>query len=145
MLDSFGKLVANMDNIMASPTGTNYRIGQYDIFRNHAKVLYLQKNLVAVQALQSQISFLKSLDRNDVSNGISGLSQYLAKVNSSTNKRDLLTLESRVGYLYFRNYVKLFDPKYGFTRGVVAGLCDDDVKSHAAYAINNALLNYGYM
>jgi hypothetical protein len=86
------------------------------------------------------------LDRNDVSNGISGLSQYLAKVNSTTNKRDLLTLESRVGYLYFRNYVKLIDPKYGFTRGVVAGLCDDDdVKSHAAYAINNALLNYGYM
>jgi CRISPR/Cas system-associated endonuclease Cas1 len=79
--------------------------------------------LVAVQALQSQISFLKSLDRNDVSNGISGLSQYLAKVNSSTNKRDLLTVESRVGHLYFRNYVKLFDPKYGFTRGVVAGLC----------------------
>lgn len=96
--------------------------------------------LVAVQALQSQISFLKSLDRNDVSNGISGLSQYLAKVNSSTNKRDLLTVESRVGRLYFRNYVKLFDPKYGFTRGVVAGMCVyvyvyDDVKSHAAYAI----------
>jgi hypothetical protein len=44
--------------------------------------------LVAVQALQSQISFLESLDRNDVSNGISGLSQYLAKVSSSINKRD---------------------------------------------------------
>ena len=79
--------------------------------------------LVAVQALQSQTSFLKSLDRNDVSNGISGLSQYLAKVNSSINKRDLLTLESRVGYVYFRNYVKLFGPKYGSTRGVVVGLC----------------------
>lgn len=77
--------------------------------------------LVAVQALQSQISFLKSLDRNDVSNGISGLSQYLAKVNSSINKRDLLSVESRVGYLYFRNYVKLFGPKYGSTRGVVVG------------------------
>jgi hypothetical protein len=83
----------------------------------------LQKMLVAVQALQSQISFLKSLDRNDVSNGISGLSQYLAKVNSSINKRDLLTVESRVGHLYFRNYVKLFEPKYGFTRDVVAGAC----------------------
>jgi hypothetical protein len=79
--------------------------------------------LVAVQALQSQISFLKSLDRNDVSNGISGLSQYLAKVNSSINMRNLLTVESRVGHLYFRNYVKLFGPKYGSTRGVVAGLC----------------------
>jgi hypothetical protein len=105
--------------------------------------------LVAVQALQSQISFLESLDRNDVSNGISGLSQYLAKVNSSINKRDLLTVESRVGHLYFRNYVKLFDPKYGFTRDVVAGVCVCvcffDVKSHAAYAINNALLNYGYI
>jgi hypothetical protein len=51
--------------------------------------------LAAVQALQSQISFLKSLDRNDVSNGISGLSQYLAKVNSSINKWDLLSVESR--------------------------------------------------
>lgn len=104
--------------------------------------------LVAVQALQSQISFLKSLDRNDVSNGISGLSQYLAKVNSSINKRDLLTVESRVGHLYFRNYVKLFDPKYGFTRDVVADVSlslSFDVKSHAAYAINNALLNYGYI
>jgi hypothetical protein len=102
--------------------------------------------LVAVQALQSQISFLKSLDRNDVSNGISGLSQYLAKVNSSINKRDLLTVESKVGHLYFRNYVKLFDPKYGFTRDVVADVCVCfDVKSHAAYAINNALLNYGYI
>lgn len=102
--------------------------------------------LVAVQALQSQISFLKSLDRNDVSNGISGLSQYLAKVNSSINKRDLLTVESRVGHLYFRNYVKLFDPKYGFTRDVVADVSlSFDLKSHAAYAINNALLNYGYI
>jgi CRISP-associated protein Cas1 len=34
LLDSFSKLVANMNNIMASPTGTNYRIGQYDTFRN---------------------------------------------------------------------------------------------------------------
>src|SRR2546428_1284527 len=46
LLDSFGKMVANMNNIMSSPTGTNYRIGQYDTFRNPDTVLELEKNLL---------------------------------------------------------------------------------------------------
>src|SRR3989442_3669280 len=46
LLDSFGKLVANMNNVMASPTGTTYRMGQYDTFRDPVKVLYLQKKLL---------------------------------------------------------------------------------------------------
>src|SRR3989442_12951548 len=45
LLDSFGKMVANMNNIMSSPTGTNYRIGQYDTFRNSDRVLQMQKML----------------------------------------------------------------------------------------------------
>jgi CRISPR-associated protein Cas1 len=35
LLDSFGKLVANMSNVMASLTGTNYRIGQLNQQRNN--------------------------------------------------------------------------------------------------------------
>src|SRR5437870_13903780 len=58
LLDSFGKLVANMNNVMSSPTSTNYRIGQYDAFRNPDKVMCLQKQLLTSK-IQSQISFLK--------------------------------------------------------------------------------------
>jgi CRISPR-associated protein Cas1 len=140
LLDSFGKLVANMNNIMSSPTGTNYRIGQYDTFRYPTKVLYLQKNLVAAK-LQSQINFLKSLDRYDLSESITGLSQYLAKVNSSNSTRDLLTVEARAGHLYFRTYVKLFDPKYSFNSRRGGGLV---MSNRYASDVINALLNYGY-
>ena len=141
LLDSFGNLIANMNNIMSSPTGTNYRIGQYDTFRDPAKVLYLQKNLVAAK-LQSQISFLKSLDRKDVTDGIAGLTQYSMKVNSIANsKRDLLTVEARAGHLYFRTYVKLFDAKYGFQSRRGGGLV---MSNRYASDVINALLNYGY-
>jgi len=115
LLDSFGKLVANMNNVMTSPTATAYRIGQYDTFRNPTKVLELQKHLLAAK-LQSQISFLKVLRRDEVNEAIIGLEVYLTRINSPTtkDKRDLLTIESRAGHLYFRNYAKLFPQKYGF-------------------------------
>jgi CRISPR-associated protein Cas1 len=61
LLDSFGKLVANINNIMSSPAGTNYRIAQYDTFRNPEKVLYLQKNLVAKDSLFRGSSFRYNL------------------------------------------------------------------------------------
>src|SRR5438093_12554630 len=38
-----------MNNVMSSPTGTSYRIAQYDTFRNPAKVLELQKNLLTAK------------------------------------------------------------------------------------------------
>ena len=115
LLDSFGKLVANINNVMTSPTGTAYRIGQYDTFRNPDKVFELRKNLLAAK-LQSQISFLKDLRRDEVNEAIIGLEVYLTRINSPTakDKRDLLTIESGAGHLYFRNYAKLFPQKYGF-------------------------------
>lgn len=45
---------------------------------------------------------------------IDGLAAYTAKIESAKDKRDLLTIESRAGHLYFRNYAKLFDAKYQF-------------------------------
>ena len=142
LLDSFGKLVANMNNVMASPTGTNYRIGQYDTFRNPEKVLELQKNLLTAK-IQSQISFLKDLRRDEVNEAIRGLEVYLTRINSpaTKDKRDLLTIESRAGHLYFRNYVKLFNPKYGFNSRHGGGLV---LSNRYASDVINALLNYGY-
>jgi CRISPR/Cas system-associated endonuclease Cas1 len=55
---------------------------------------------------------LKSLDRDDLGEGIAVLSQYIMKANNACSKSDLLTIEARAGNLYFRTYVKLFDPKY---------------------------------
>src|SRR2546425_9502903 len=142
LLDSFGKMVANMNNIMSSPTGTNYRIGQYDTFRNPDKVLELQKHLLAAM-LQSQISFLKDLSRDEVNEAITGLEVYLTRINSPTtkDKRDLLTIESRAGHLYFRNYVKLFPQKYGFNSRHSGGLV---MSNRYASDVVNGLLNYGY-
>jgi hypothetical protein len=54
---------------------------------------------------------LKSLDRDDLGEGIAALSQYIMKANNACSKSDLLTIEARAGNLYFRTYVKFFDPK----------------------------------
>ena len=142
LLDTFGKLVANMNNVMSSPTGTSYRIAQYDTFRNPAKVLELQKNLLTAK-LQSQISFLKDLRRDEVNEAITGLEAYLTRINNPTtkDKRDLLTIESRAGHLYFRNYAKLFPQKYAFESRHGGGLV---MSNRYASDVINALLNYGH-
>src|SRR5439155_27010281 len=116
--------------------------GQYDTFRDPVKVLYLQKKLLAAK-FQSEISFLKSLRRDDVNEAIIGLEVYLNRINSPTtkDKRDLLTIESRAGHLYFRNYAKLFPQKYGFISRHGGGLV---MSNRYASDIVNALLNYGY-
>jgi CRISPR/Cas system-associated endonuclease Cas1 len=75
-------------------------------------VVVFTKKLGVCQAVQSQINFLKSLDRDDLGEGIAVLSQYIMKANNACSKSDLLTIEARAGNLYFRTYVKLFDPKY---------------------------------
>jgi anaerobic selenocysteine-containing dehydrogenase len=98
---------------MSSPTATNYRIAQYDTFRNTEKVAYLQRQLLK-NKLESQINFLKSLQRPEVQSVIDGLAVYATKIENARDKRDLLTIESRAGHIYFRNYAKLFDSKYGF-------------------------------
>jgi hypothetical protein len=54
---------------------------------------------------------LKSLDRDDLGEGTAALSQYIMKANNACSKSDPLTMEARAGNLYFRTYVKLFDPK----------------------------------
>ena len=113
---------------------------QYDAFRNPQKVAYLQKQLLK-NKLESQINFLKSLQRPEVQAAIDGLAIWLTKIENAKDKRDLLSIESRAGDLYFRNYVKLFDGKYGFISRHGGG-----IKLGNRYASDpiNSLLNYGY-
>lgn len=140
LTDTYGNLVTAMHKVMSSPTATNYRIAQYDTFRNPEKVEYLQKQLLESK-LKSQIEFLKSIQRPEVQVAIDGLSKYLTQIDKARDKRDLLTIESRAGFLYFRNYAKLFDAKYGFLSRHGGGLV---MSNRYASDVVNGLLNYGY-
>jgi CRISP-associated protein Cas1 len=76
-----------------------------------------------------------------VQEAIDGLSKYVAGIDKAKDKRDLLAIESRAGHLYFRNYAKLFDKKYGFISRHGTG-----IRLSNRYASDpiNGLLNYGY-
>ena len=87
-----------MHKVMSSPTATNYRIAQDDTFRNPEKVAHLQKHFLKMK-LESQIQFLQSIHRPEVQEAIDGLATYITKIDAAKDKRDLLTIESRAGYL----------------------------------------------
>lgn len=140
LLDSFGNLIANMNNVMSSSTATNYRIGQYDMFRDPVKRLYLQKQLLTAK-LNSQIEFFGSLNNAEVDEGIRKLIEYKKQIESQTDGKGLLVIESRSGHSYFRNYAKMFDKKYGFESRHGGGLV---MSNRYASDVINALLNYGY-
>ncbi|HEV8404995.1 MAG TPA: CRISPR-associated endonuclease Cas1 [Nitrososphaera sp.] len=140
LTDTYGNLLTAMHKVMSSPTAMNNRIGQYDTFRNPEKVAYLQKQLLESK-LKSQIEFLKSIQRPEVQEAIDGLARYLTQIEKAGDKRDLLTIESRAGHLYFRNYAKLFPEKYGFLSRHGGGLV---MSNRYASDIVNGLLNYGY-
>ena len=72
LTDTYGNLISSMNHIMSSSTATNYRIGQYDTFRDPVKVEYLRRKLLA-DKLESQINFLKSLEKDELKEGISKL------------------------------------------------------------------------
>jgi CRISPR-associated protein Cas1 len=113
LLDSFGNLVSNMSRVMVRDTATRYRMGQYDTFRDPAKVLYLQKQSLKAK-LESQIGFLQSMQKPELKECIVGLGKYKTRIEYQRDKRDLLRIEAGAGQLYFRYYANLFDPKYGF-------------------------------
>ena len=81
-----------MNNVMISNTSTIYRMGQYQTFTDPAKREYLQKWILS-EKLQSQINFLKSIEREEVSNGIKKLQEYKDKISSLNETRELLSLE----------------------------------------------------
>ena len=140
LTDTYGNLISNMNNVMSSNTATDYRIGQYDTFRDPVKRLYLQRQLLTAK-LNSQIEFFKSLEKEELEKAIEQLIEYRESINSYEYTRKFLVIESRSGHLYFRNYAKLFDKKYGFDSRHGGGL---KMSNRYASDVINALLNYGY-
>jgi CRISP-associated protein Cas1 len=140
LLDTYGNLVCQMSKVMVSNTATMYRIGQYDTFRDPARVAYLQKQTLRSK-FESQIRFLESLQKPELKDCIQGLSKYNGRIKGEKDKRDLLRIEAGGGQLYFRYYTLQFERKYGFHSRNGGG-----IKNGNRYAsdVINALLNYGY-
>ena len=82
LLDSYGNLVTNMCQTMSSDTATKYRMGQYDTFRNAAKVFYLQKQLLA-DKLESQVRFLRLLSKPELVACIDSIATYAQRYNTA--------------------------------------------------------------
>ena len=93
--DTYGNPVSYMSHIMDSTTSTKYRMGQYDTFRNKAKVEHLQRK-VSKDKLDSQLRLLKRIESSPES--IAKLSKYRSSIERLFTTRDFLTLESRVGH-----------------------------------------------
>jgi CRISPR-associated protein Cas1 len=65
---------------MESLTATQYRMAQYDTFRNLEKCKYLAKQIVKAK-LESQIRFLKITQRGEVKKAVSKLETHLANLD----------------------------------------------------------------
>lgn len=109
-------------------------MGQYDTFRDKAKVLQLQKNLM-ISKLQSQLDFVADeLIREKIS-------QYIQKIPDCTSYKQIIGIEAKVGIVYRQYYTGLFAKKYDYHSRKNAGR-----RNKPRYATNviNALLNYGF-
>ncbi|MBA0908368.1 MAG: CRISPR-associated endonuclease Cas1 [Nitrosarchaeum sp.] len=137
LLDNHGKPVTYLNPVMESLTATNYRIAQYDTFRNPEKCRYLSKQIVKSK-LESQIRFLKLIQRDEIKEAISKLESYLADLNSISTP---IQNEAKTTHIYFRAFAKIIPERYEFHSRNRSKMKIS--KNHATDVIN-ALLNYGY-
>ncbi|MCH7647706.1 MAG: CRISPR-associated endonuclease Cas1 [Thaumarchaeota archaeon] len=140
LTDTYGNPISYMNNVMSSNTSTRYRMGQYQTFSDPVKREYLQKWILS-EKLQSQINFLKSIEQDDVLEGIKRLQKYKDTIFNVKEYQELLSLETKSGRIYFLNYTKLIPSKYNFDSRRGGGLA---MRKNNAGDIINALLNYGY-
>jgi CRISP-associated protein Cas1 len=138
LTDSFGNAVSSMNFPMVSGIGTRNRMGQYDTFRDIAKITYLQRQLLHAK-FQSQINFLSTL-KEDCRKIIS-LLKTLQRDIPNSDLRKLVQIEAQASRQYFQLYASFFDVKYGFDSR--HGIGSSKTKQNATDVIN-ALLNYGY-
>jgi len=136
--DTYGNPVSFMSHIMNSNTSTRYRMGQYDTFRDKSKVEFLQRK-VSKDKLDSQIRLLRRIEADPVS--IAKLTKYRSSIERLFTTRQFLTLESRVGHIYFNEYTRHFHSDYEFVSRHGMGL---RMTNRNAGDIVNSLLNYGY-
>lgn len=137
LLDTYGKPISYLNPVMESLTATRYRMGQYDIFRNPEKRIYLARQIVKAK-LDSQISFLRSVNKSELNDGIS---QIQTIRNQIYNDSVPITTEVKASKIYFREFAKLIPERYEFSSRNQSFL--RGTKNNATDIIN-ALLNYGY-
>jgi CRISP-associated protein Cas1 len=142
LTDTYGNVLSYMNQVMSSTTATQYRIGQYDTFRNSAKVQYLQK-WVLESKLKSQANWmLQMLPKSKlVDETVAKLKTYSKKVPNATDKQGLSVIESRAGHVYFNFYTSLFSEKFNFDSRHGGGI---HLSNRYASDVINGLLNYGY-
>ena len=136
LVDTYGKPVSMINGVMESYTATKYRMAQYDIFRNIEKKRYLSRQILKAK-LESQIRFLKSVDRTDLNVGIETLEANLRQVST----RSELGLEAGSSRVYFKEYSKLIPERHGF---VSRNQSQIRTSKNGASDVINGLLNYGY-
>jgi len=136
LVDTYGKPVSMINGVMESNTATKYRMAQYDTFRNLEKKRYLSKQILKAK-LESQIRFLKSVERTDLNLGIETLEANLRQVSI----RSELGLEAGSGRVYFNEYSKLIPERFGFRSRNQSHI---RVSKNNASDVINGLLNYGY-
>jgi len=125
LLDTSGNPITTCHGIRDSYTATKYRIAQYDTFREKEKTDYLTQQITQAK-LDSQVKFLKSTNHPKIQEGITKLSHV--RLHEASNTR-----------IYFDNYSKLIDERFGFVKRNSI-----NVEKYNATDIINALLNYGY-
>jgi len=137
LTDSFGNPVSSFNFPMVSGIGSRNRIGQYDTFRDIAKVTYLQRQILHAK-FQSQIYFLSQLKED--SRKLISMLKGLQKQIPNFDLTKMVSIEGQASREYFKLYSTFFDDRYEFdTRRGIAY----NTKQNATDVIN-ALLNYGY-
>lgn len=137
LVDHEGNPSTMMNGLRSSQTSTDYRIGQYDTFRNKSKRVYLSKQIVKAK-LESQIKFLESTKNSDILSGLAKIKDYQKTIQNDPKP---LEFESKIAKTYFTEYAKLFPEKYGFESRNQSGI---RIAKNKATDVINGLLNYGY-
>ena len=119
LVDTYGNPVTFLEPVRSSLTTTQYRMGQYDTFRDKTKCEYLSKQIIFAKN-ESQLKLLKMIGSNV---------KFLPEKESSASK------------IYFREFAKFIPEKYGFVSRNQSFIRTS--KNNATDVIN-ALLNYGY-
>lgn len=119
LLDNHGKPATFCNFMMDSLTATQYRMAQYDTFRNPKKCEYLRKQIISSKK-ESQLKLLKLIG---------------SSVNSLPEKEHLASK------IYFKEFAKLIPEKYQFHSRNQSFI---RTSKNNATDIVNALLNYGY-
>ena len=119
LLDTFGKPTTYLNPARESLTATNYRMAQYDTFRDESKREYLARQIILAKK-KSQL-------------------QLLAKIGSLMDT--LPDKEAAASRVYFAEYAKFIPKKFEFRFRNQS--YNNGLKSNAKDVINT-MLNYGY-